>query len=316
MNQRGGIEVLSYAYEEAFAEKVRALAERMRPRDLYDVINLFRNREARPAASVVRQVLKLKCDFKGISVPVLGDLTRHRPDLEGAWQPMLGHQLPSLPPVQSLWDTLPEFFGWLFEDIVPATPAAYTQAAGETIIRTRSLRLPVGNVAQSSLEVVRFAAANRLCVDLDYRGSRRRIEPYALRETRDGNIILHAWNIDSNAPRSYRVDRIQGAQPTSQPFVPRYEVELTQSGPKVILPTARFTGSDATRSRPKKSTSVRRAKTSRGSESMFDGRTYVYECGLCGKKFRRKKQTSTLNPHKTRDGYPCPGRTGFWADTQ
>ena len=29
-----GITVLSYAYEEAFGEKVRALAERTRPRDL------------------------------------------------------------------------------------------------------------------------------------------------------------------------------------------------------------------------------------------------------------------------------------------
>lgn len=38
-----GIEVKCYAYEEVFAEKVRALAERARPRDLYDVINLYRN---------------------------------------------------------------------------------------------------------------------------------------------------------------------------------------------------------------------------------------------------------------------------------
>jgi len=41
----GGITVLSYAYEEAFGEKVRALAERTRPRDLYDVVNLYRNME-------------------------------------------------------------------------------------------------------------------------------------------------------------------------------------------------------------------------------------------------------------------------------
>ena len=35
-----GIHVTAYAYEEVFAEKVRALAERTRPRDLYDVVNL------------------------------------------------------------------------------------------------------------------------------------------------------------------------------------------------------------------------------------------------------------------------------------
>ena len=36
-----GIEVLAYDYVEAFAEKFRALAERTRPRDLYDVVNLY-----------------------------------------------------------------------------------------------------------------------------------------------------------------------------------------------------------------------------------------------------------------------------------
>jgi predicted nucleotidyltransferase component of viral defense system len=53
-----GIQVLAYAYEEAFAEKVRALAERARPRDLYDVVNLFRNEDARPAANVLLDVLR------------------------------------------------------------------------------------------------------------------------------------------------------------------------------------------------------------------------------------------------------------------
>lgn len=70
----GGITVLSYAYEEAFGEKVRALAERTRPRDLYDVVNLYRNTEARPAAAVLMDVLRQKCDFKCIAVPRVGDL--------------------------------------------------------------------------------------------------------------------------------------------------------------------------------------------------------------------------------------------------
>ncbi len=52
-----GIEVMAYSYEEAFAEKTRALAERTRPRDLYDVINLYRNTVARPSAFVLLDVL-------------------------------------------------------------------------------------------------------------------------------------------------------------------------------------------------------------------------------------------------------------------
>ena len=231
------IVVWSYAYEEAFAEKVRALAERARPRDLYDVVNLFRNADARPAAAVFLDVLRKKCDFKGISLPVLADLDRFKPDLEGGWATMLGHQLPALPPVETFWAELPAFFRWLEGGEVPETPAAYALATGEEIIRERALRLPVTAVGQSYLEIIRFAAANRLSVELDYQGSTRRIEPYSLRRTREGNVILHAFNVNRGEHRRYRVDRIQGARVTDQTFTPRYEIELTAKGPVIIPPT-------------------------------------------------------------------------------
>lgn len=56
-----GIEVLTYDYVEAFAEKFRALAERTRPRDLYDVVALYRNEDARPGAQRFVEVLRAKC---------------------------------------------------------------------------------------------------------------------------------------------------------------------------------------------------------------------------------------------------------------
>jgi predicted nucleotidyltransferase component of viral defense system len=40
-----GICANCYAFEELVAEKIRALAQRARPRDLYDVIHFFRNRQ-------------------------------------------------------------------------------------------------------------------------------------------------------------------------------------------------------------------------------------------------------------------------------
>src|SRR5258707_15459339 len=94
-----GMEVLAYDYVEAFAEKFRALAERTRPRDLYDVVNLYRNGEARPEPQRFSEVLCAKCEFKGIGFPSLADLERHRADLEAGWIHMLEHQLPSLLPV-------------------------------------------------------------------------------------------------------------------------------------------------------------------------------------------------------------------------
>jgi len=300
-----GIHVLSYAYEEAFGEKVRALAERTRPRDLYDVINLFRNTEARPSPPVLRDVLRQKCEFKGINIPRLEDLELHKPDLEGAWDHMLGYQLPAVLPVESFWNALPEFFTWMETGIAPEVPAAYQLAAGETVLRERTLHLPVSGIARSYLEVIRFAAANRTCIDLDYRGTLdyratiRRIEPYSLRRTRDDDIILHAFDTDKNGHRSYRVDRMSGASTTNQTFVPRYQVELSPQGPVSIPPTA----SRETRLAPR-------------STTRHTGPQYVYECSYCNKKFYRKTRTSRLNPHKDKDGYPCSGRDALYVDTR
>src|SRR5690349_23157341 len=80
-----GIEVLAYDYVEAFAEKFRALSERTRPRDLYDVVNLYRNAEARPEQHQFADVLRQKCEFKGIDLPQLAGIESHRGDVEAGW---------------------------------------------------------------------------------------------------------------------------------------------------------------------------------------------------------------------------------------
>jgi predicted nucleotidyltransferase component of viral defense system len=307
-----GIEILSYAYEEVFAEKVRALGERTKPRDLYDVINLYRNTEARPDASVILNVLKQKCDYKGISVPEYTALEPHRSDLEGAWESMLAHQLPALPSVASFWDVLQEFFRWLHEGIETIVPQGYALESGETIIRERSLGLPLSTALRSYLEIIRFGAANRLSVSLNYGGTSRHIEPYSLRRTKDDNYILHAWNIDSDAHRSYRIDRIQGANITAQSFAPRYEVELTPTGTLPIKDTERTSDFEGLYSRPLR----RQSRRSRTVTKSTYGPTHVYQCSACGKKFRRKTMNGKLNKHKNPAGYDCFGRTGFFVETK
>ncbi len=316
----GGISVQSYAYEEAFGEKVRALKERARPRDLYDVINLFRNGDARPAASVLQDVIRQKCEFKDIDAPVMADLEPHKEALEAGWSTMLAHQLPALPPVDSFWNELPVFFAWLETGITTAIPAPYATSTGEVLIRERTLRLAVPSATQAHLEIIRFAASNRLCVDLLYNNSIRRIEPYSLRRTKEENIILHAHNVDKDEHRSYRVDRIQGAQITNQSFIPRFEVELTPAGPIQIEPTTTETSSwSPRRVRAKQSARSRSGRTPRRGRNLGSssgGPTYIYECAHCGKRFRRKKQTAMLNPHKDKQGYSCSGRHAHWVDTQ
>lgn len=308
-----GIAISAYAYEEVFGEKVRALAERTRPRDLYDVINLFRNGEALPAPAVLLDVITQKCAFKKRGIPALEELEPHRGELEQLWSDMLAHQLPMLPPYEQYWDELPAFFDWLGGGERVASPVAFVLGAGETVLRERVLRLNVRADVQAMIEVIRFAAANRLAVDLDYEGRTRRIEPYSLRRTRDDQVVLHAVRADTGEHRSYRIDRMQGARATNQSFAPRYEIELAPKGPVRIAPSAAREPTTVVRSAA--SRNVGRAKPARSSKP-FGQLTYVYQCPICQKKFNRSKMDAKLNAHKNAWGQTCSGRTGYLVDTR
>ena len=300
-----------YAYEEAFAEKLRALGERTRPRDLYDVVNLYRHADARPSASVLLGVLTKKCAFKSVALPSIEALLPHRQDLERMWQDMLAHQLPSLPPWIAFWEALPEIFNWIFggAEALSAPPVHIAYETGETLVRSRVLPAEVLPQFRTSLEKIRFAAANRLCVDLSYGGSVRRIEPYSLRRTEAGNFVLHAVRRDSGESRSYRVDRMQGARVTDQSFTPRYLVELTATGPLTVVAA----GTSPRLVQPSRPWTL---KPNRSSTTSSAGPTYVYRCTVCRKTFERKAMDGRLNPHKHPQGYRCPGTVGVYVRTK
>jgi predicted nucleotidyltransferase component of viral defense system len=230
--------VLCYAYEEVFAEKLRALAERQRPRDLYDVIHLHRRLDLGPDRVRVQATLARKCEFKGIGPPTLALLT-NRPErqaIEAEWEQMLAHQLPVCPPFADFWNELPQVFDWIerrpLAAALPSIGRAIAAPAGgldpgwsaPTMVARWGYALP--------LEAIRFAGANRLLVDLDYESehgerSGRTIEPYALRRTQAGELLLYAVRSESGETRSYRVDRIRGAQVLPRGFKPRFAIELT-----------------------------------------------------------------------------------------
>lgn len=306
-----GLWINCYAYEEAFGEKVRALGERTRPRDLYDVVNLYRHGDSRPPAAVLRDVLTQKCEYKGIALPSVATLEPHRADLEAMWTSMLAHQLPVLPPVADFWAALPEIFAWLMGGAEAPQRARIEPASSEIAIRSRVLPMSVPLHARAPLEIIRFAAANHLCVDLAYDGSVRRIEPYSLRQTAEGNFVLHAIRSDSGEHRSYRVDRMKDASVTGQAFTPRYLVELTSDGPLAIAPTASRPSVAGTPWSPPPASRARRAAPARS-----DGPTYVYRCTVCGKTFNRKTMDGSLNPHKNPRGYDCYGTYGTYVKTK
>jgi WYL domain-containing protein len=254
--------------------------------------------------------LRAKCDFKGIALPQLADIERHRGDVEAGWTHMLDHQLPALLPVGSFLDVLPEIFNWLHGQVrVPVLPPMPLLGASQEAIRERIIGLPAGSRGQTFIETIRFAAANRLLVNIDHRDQRgnrstRDIEAYSLRRSRAGDVLLMAVRADSGEPRSYRVDSILAVTPTQITFAPRYPIELTPSGPQSIPETSRSPGIiTSTRGRS-------RTRVASG------GPTYVFRCTVCRKLFERKTYDGTLRPHKNPAGYQCYGTYGTYVRTK
>jgi len=224
-------EVTCYSFEEVFAEKLRAMGERSRPRDLYDIVNLYRRDDLRLLRDEVHAILVRKCEHKGIAVPTLAAIesSGRVPELEAEWENMLGHQLPVLPPIEQFWDELTNLFAWLEGTQPHAALPAIAHVADEDRTWSPPATVATWNLAVP-LEEVRFAAVNHLCVELGYGGRSRLIEPYSLRRTQAGNLVLHALRHESKEHRSYRVDRITSARATNVPFTPSYAVEFSSVG--------------------------------------------------------------------------------------
>lgn len=312
-----GIRVRCYSFEEVFAEKIRALAERERPRDLYDVIHLYRHDELRPDRTLVFRTLEQKCAFKSIAVPTMQTVENPaaRAELEAEWANMLAHQLPVLPPFEQFWQELPGLFDWLhgvLEKIAKPAIQVAQVGAGVLDVTWRPPSMSQAWHAAVPLEIIRFAAANRLCVNLRYQGSNRLIEPYSLRRTQEDNLLLYAVKHETGESRSYRVDRIQGAEATQISFIPRFLIELTPAG----AVSAPFVRTGLSGLSPPRFGRFMASGSSATFAPRHAGPTYVYECSYCGKKFTRQKMDSAMRPHKDKNGHPCPGRVGYLVNTK
>ena len=286
-------QVRCYGFEEVFAEKLRAMGERSRPRDLYDIVNLFRRPDFRQYASLVREILTTKCSWKSIEVPTYENI-RTSPmfrELEAEWAHMLAHQLRALPDFEHFLSELPSVFAWLSGE----TSFEPAPLAEDEQLWTPPPTFWTGE--GSRLEPVRFAAVNRLLVDLGYQGRTRLIEPYSLRKSRVGNVLLHALRAESGEHRAYRLDRIQSAHVTTQPFTPRYAIEFPESG--------------AIPARPSAWRSAKPFSYSGRSRLKSSETRYVVTCPRCGKRFRRKRRGTKLRPHRDPTGtWNCPARRG------
>jgi len=92
-------EIEVYSLEEIFAEKIRALIQRTRARDLYDTGMLYdlinKNK--------VLQILDEKFDFKGVILDI-SSLTKRKDDFSNAWDVSLNHQLKVIPDFEIIFN--------------------------------------------------------------------------------------------------------------------------------------------------------------------------------------------------------------------
>jgi len=227
--------VNSYSFPELLAEKTRALCERARPRDLYDVIRLADLELSASERSELRDVLKAKFGAKGMAVPTVAAviaLVGSSGEMRSEWDNMLAHQLPALPALDDQLARLPAAIEWL-EELAPVPAqtrlAPIRGGADETVVVEPGMRLWGGGVP---IEAIRFAGSSRLLVEFIYHGQRRVVEPYSLRTPRTGNLLLYGFEREKSGARidgvrAYKVNEISGVRVLQRSFTPRYAVEFS-----------------------------------------------------------------------------------------
>jgi len=153
------------------------------------------------------------------------------------------------------------------------------------------------------------AGRSMTCLKVVYSGVERLVEPYSLRymRRRDGQEMEYFYVYDrtgrGSGPgvKSFVPKNLTAIEATEEIFEPRFPVELSKAGE---YPEDRYLFD------PNKPLKQPKSRANR------NGPRYIYQCSFCGKKFSRSSMTSTLNPHKNKDGWACSGRHGFYVTTK
>lgn len=133
----------------------------------------------------------------------------------------VGLQLAAASPIDGLQDGAVRALS-ILDPVLPPAARAEARAIGDTlgVLTSRS-----GTVAGPVLLVLARAVRDGVQVRLDYRRadgerSSRRLEPYRVLAV-DGRWYLFAWDLDREDWRTFRLDRILEARPSTFRFAPR-----------------------------------------------------------------------------------------------
>jgi len=107
-SQISSLTIQSYSLVDLFAEKIRALFERTRPRDLYDVVEIYHRAIQDIPLDDFRAALREKCTYKGISKLDLQRLPKNQCAV--GWKDQLSHQLSALPDFEMYFQIFEEIY--------------------------------------------------------------------------------------------------------------------------------------------------------------------------------------------------------------
>lgn len=221
--------VRTYAFEELLAEKTRALFERTRPRDLYDVVYILDNLEQPLNAETTRTTFIAKCRAKGFEPPTANEIVnrvRESAELRSDWDAMLAHQLPYAAPIDGAIERLTRALAWLVARLTPTIRNTAAELSPVPNAATGGIVAPRG-MHGSVIDRLRFAGSNRLLIQFDYHGRRRQVEPYSLRwASTTGSLNLYGWEVATGQIKAFTLNKMSAVQVISDTYVPRYNVEL------------------------------------------------------------------------------------------
>lgn len=230
--------VRTYAFEELLAEKARALFERTRPRDLYDVAFILDNLEEPLDGALVRSTFATKCHAKEFEPPTAAAIVeqvRSSEELRADWDDMLAHQLPYVAPVVGAIERLERALAWLAQEqpalIVGTSVSLPTPAIVTGRVPAFATRSPqqsgVRRAYGSVFDILSFSGANRLLVGFDYSAKSRIVEPYSIRLAEStGNLNFYGWELATSQIKCFTISKMSRVRVLEETFAPRYHVEL------------------------------------------------------------------------------------------
>jgi predicted nucleotidyltransferase component of viral defense system len=164
---------------------------------------------------------------------------------------------------------------------------------------------------------IMHAARTQTVLRIQYKGEERLVEPYSLKyqQRRDGveREYFFAYKIQGGQSgpgmKMFVAEHMQVIENTDTEFIPRYQIELSKAGE---MPENRYLFDPNNPLR-----APRTAKRTRfGVPARLSGPTYVFRCGICGRRFSKRTYDGSLRPHKNKNGYPCYNTFGLYVTTK